>query len=287
MNKPRFYSILSIARSEYLCWITNPRIIIVGVLFIFMRTLAVEPLLERAEKMSVSLTVFEPFVSIGNSGMLVLLMPCVFLILISDYPIISRNTLLFIQRTGKFNWFLGQLLFIILAIFSYMGTLFLFSIGTSKGEFRIEWSETVRMYSSRFPDEYNSFASELLPPNLYNQIPLITSVLQTFFLMSAYLFVLVLILYLFKLMGIKSAGVFAVFTVVGLGVATCSLKTSAMWYFPMANTIVWLHYTEILRDPVIPISRSYLYFMVIIIGLFICNLVALKKLQFTNIEQVG
>ncbi len=287
MNKPRFYSILSIARSEYLCWITNPRIIIVGVLFIFMRTLAVEPLLERAEKMSVSLTVFEPFVSIGNSGMLVLLMPCVFLILISDYPIISRNTLLFIQRTGKFNWFLGQLLFIILAIFSYMGTLFLFSIATSKGEFRIEWSETVRMYSSRFPDEYNSFASELLPSNLYNQIPLITSVLQTFFLMSAYLFVLVLILYLFKLMGIKSAGVFAVFTVVGLGVATCSLKTSAMWYFPMANTIVWLHYTEILRDPVIPISKSYLYFTVIIIGLFICNLVALKKLQFTNIEQVG
>lgn len=287
MNKPRFYSILSIARSEYLCWITNPRIIIVGVLFIFMRTLAVEPLLERAEKMSVSLTVFEPFVSIGNSGMLVLLMPCVFLILISDYPIISRNTLLFIQRTGKFNWFLGQLLFIILAIFSYMGTLFLFSIATSKGEFRIEWSETVRMYSSRFPDEYNSFASELLPSNLYNQIPLITSVLQTFFLMSAYLFVLVLILYLFKLMGIKSAGVFAVFTVVGLGVATCSLKTSAMWYFPMANTIVWLHYTEILRDPVIQISKSYLYFTVIIIGLFICNLVALKKLQFTNIEQVG
>lgn len=287
MNKPRFYSILSIARSEYLCWITNPRIIIVGVLFIFMRTLAVEPLLERAEKMSVSLTVFEPFVSIGNSGMLVLLMPCVFLILISDYPIISRNTLLFIQRTGKFNWFLGQLLFIILAIFSYMGTLFLFSIATSKGEFRIEWSETVRMYSSRFPDEYNSFASELLPSNLYNQIPLITSVLQTFFLMSVYLFVLVLILYLFKLMGIKSAGVFAVFTVVGLGVATCSLKTSAMWYFPMANTIVWLHYTEILRDPVIPISKSYLYFTVIIIGLFICNLVALKKLQFTNIEQVG
>ena len=100
--------------------------------------------------------------------------------------------------------------------------------------------------------------------------------LLTFIIINPPVFVLVLILYLFKLMGIKSAGVFAVFTVVGLGVATCSLKTSAMWYFPMANTIVWLHYTEILRDPVIPISKSYLYFTVIIIGLFICNLVALK-----------
>lgn len=287
MNKSRFFSVLSIARSEYIRWITNPRILIVGILFIFMRTLAVEPLLERAEKMSVPITVFEPFVAIGNSGILVLLMPCVFLVLISDYPIISGNTLLFVQRTGKINWFLGQLLFIISAIFSYMGTLLIVSIATSKGEFHIEWSETVRLYASRFPNEYNSFASELLPSNLYNQIPIITSVLQTFLLMSAYLFVLVLILYLFKLMSIKSAGVFAVFTIIGLGVATCSLKTDAMWHFPMANTIVWLHYTEILSEPVIPIIRSYLYFAIIITALLIGNFMALKKLQFTNIEQVS
>lgn len=133
----------------------------------------------------------------------------------------------------------------------------------------------------------NSFASELIHSNLYNQIPLMTSVLQTFFLMSAYLFILVLILYLFKLMNIKSAGVFAVYTVIGLGVATCSIKTSSMWLFPMANTIVWLHYTEIMRKPVIPINQSYIYFTIVTTFLLICNFVSLKKLQFVNIEQVG
>lgn len=287
MNKLRLRSIMSIARSEYVRWLTNPRIIIIGVMFVFMRTLAVEPLLERAEKMNVPLTVFEPFEAIGNSGMLVMLIPCVFLILISDYPIISGNTLLFVHRTGKLNWFLGQLLFVVTAIFSYMGMLFLVSILISGGQFRTEWSETVRLYGAKFPDEFDSFASELLPSNLYNQIPLMTSVLQTFFLMSAYLFFLVLILYLFKLMHIKSAGLIAVFIVIGLGVASCSLKTSAMWYFPMANTIVWLHYTEILREPVVPIWRSYFYFTAGIAVLFTVNLIALKKLQFTNIEQVG
>lgn len=287
MNKIRLRSILSIARSEYVRWITNPRIIIVGILFIFMRTLAVEPLLEHAEKMDVPLTVFEPFEAIGNSGMLVMLIPCVFLILISDYPIISGNTLFFVQRTGKLNWFLGQLLFVIAVIFSYMGMIFLVSILISGGKFRTDWSETVRLYSARFPDESDSFASELLPSNLYNQIPLMTSVMQTFFLMSAYLFVLVLILYLFKLLNIKSTGLFAVFMIIGLGVSTCSIKTSAMWYFPMANTIVWLHYTEILREPITPIWRSYLYFAVLIAAILICNLATLKKMQFINIEQVG
>lgn len=265
----------------------NPRILIVGILFIFMRTLAVEPLLERVAKMGIPLTVFEPFEAIGNSGMLVLLMPCVFLILISDYPVISGFSLLCVQRTGKLNWFVGQLLFVISAIFTYMGVLLAGSILTSGGKFRTQWSETVRFFAARFPEESNSFTSELLPSNLYNQIPLMTSVLQTFFLMSAYLFLLVLILYLFKMLNIRSAGLFSVFIVIGLGVTTCSLKTSTMWAFPMANTIVWLHYTEILREPIKPIAYSYIYFIAIISFLIIACFVALNRMQFRNIEQVG
>ena len=287
VNKTYFSSIFSIARSEYIRWLTNPRILIIGILFIFMRTLAVEPLLERVEKMQDALTVFEPFIAIGNSGMLVLLMPCVFLILISDYPIINGNTLLFVQRIGKVNWFLGQILFVIFAVFSYIGTLLIVSIITSNGKFRLEWSETIRLYASHFPNEYNSFASELIPSNLYNQISLVTSLLQTFFLMSAYLFVLVLILYLFKIINIRSAGIFAVYSLIGFGVVTCSVKSPAMWLFPMANTIVWLHYTEIIREPVVPIIQSYMYFLILIFFLLICNFVALKKMQFVNIEQVG
>ena len=287
MNRLRLKSVISIARSEYIRWIMNPRILIVGILFIFMRTLAVEPLLERVAKMGIPLTVFEPFEAIGNSGMLVLLMPCVFLILISDYPVISEFSLLCVQRTGKLNWFVGQLVFVISAIFTYMGVLLAGSILTSGGKFRTQWSETVRFFAARFPEESNSFTSELLPSNLYNQIPLMTSVLQTFFLMSAYLFLLVLILYLFKMLNIKSAGLFSVFIVIGLGVTTCSLKTSAMWAFPMANTIVWLHYTEILREPIKPIAYSYIYFIAIISFLIIACFVALKRMQFRNIEQVG
>ena len=100
--------ILAVARSEYVKWISNPRIIIIGVLLIFMHTLAVEPLLERADKIGLPLDILEPFAAIGNSGMLVMLMPCVFLLLISDYPKMTGNTLFFVQRTGRWNWFVGQ-----------------------------------------------------------------------------------------------------------------------------------------------------------------------------------
>lgn len=286
MNKFRIRSVFSIANAEYIKWLTNPRIIIVGVLFIFMRTLAVEPLLERAEKFGGNLNILEPFAAIGNSGMLVMLMPCVFLILISDYPIISGNTIFVLHRTGKLNWFIGQLVFIIYAIFTYITTILTVSVLTSGGTFGTRWSEVVRKYNYVYPSESANFASELLPSNLYNQISLIKTIIYTVILMIAYLFILALVLYIFKILHIQSAGIFAVFAIVGMGVASCSLKTKIMWMFPMANTIVWLHYEEILSEPVYPIWSSFLYFLIVIAVLLSISLIALKKMQFINIEQI-
>lgn len=149
MNR-NFKCVLSVARSEYIKWITNPRVIIVGVLLVFMRTLAIEPLLERAAKMEIPLNILEPFVAIGNSGMLVMLMPCVFMVLISDYPKMTGNTLFFIQRTGRFNWFAGQVIFLFMSIISFLCVVLTGSVLLSKGEFSTTWSDVVTKYSARF-----------------------------------------------------------------------------------------------------------------------------------------
>ena len=62
MNR-NFKCVLSVARSEYIKWITNPRVIIVGVLLVFMRTLAIEPLLERSAKMGMPLNNPKPSIT--------------------------------------------------------------------------------------------------------------------------------------------------------------------------------------------------------------------------------
>ncbi len=286
MVNKNFKCILSVARTEYVKWITNPRIIIVGVLLIFMRTLAIEPLLKRAVKMGMSLSIFEPFVAIGNSGMLVMLMPCVFLILISDYPKMTGSTLFLIQRTGKGNWFAGQMIFLLMAIITFMCGVLAGSILVSNGEYLEAWSDVVTKYASRFPNEANSFVSSLLPSNLYNQIPLMTAVMQTLCLMSAYLLLLSMIIYGFKLIHVQSFGLFAAMLLVAAGIVTCSLGADIMWSFPVANTIVWLHYDEILGEPVVPIWHSFAYFGISIGILMILNFIAAKRYQFINIEQV-
>jgi len=278
--------IFSVARSEYVKWITNPRVIVVGVLLVFMKTLAIEPLLERADKIGEKIDVLEPFAAIGNSGMLVMLIPCVFMVLISDYPKMTGNTLYFVKRTGKKNWFIGQMLFVFFAIISFLTVILLGSVLMSQGSFTGNWSDVVTKYNAMFPDESGNFTSQLLPSNLYNQIPLITSILQTIGLMTVYMLVISMIIYFFKLIHIQSFGLLAAVFVVAGGVVTCSLKSELMWLFPMANTIVWLHYDIILDELNVPMWYTYAYFAVILSVLTIVNAIAVKHLEFINIEQV-
>ena len=278
--------IFSVAKSEFLNWITNPRIIIVGVLLIFMYTLAVEPLLEHVSKMGIPLNVLEPFLAIGNSGMLVMLMPCVFMVLISDYPHMTGAAIFQIHRTGKINLIIGQIVFVIMAIISFVSIVLLGSILLSKGKFIQTWSDVVTKYSSQFPNESDSFTTALLPSNLYNQIPIHKALMHTLILMISYLFVLSMIIYFFKLINAHAAGLLFSSFIVAAGVVTCSLKSKIMWLFPMANTIVWLHFDEILRKPKEPIWYSYLYFGIICLILLVLNCVLAKRMQIINLEQV-
>ncbi len=278
--------IFSVAAAEYRKWITNPRIVIVGVLIIFMRALAVEPLLERAAKFGERLNIFEPFVGIGNSAMLVMLMPCVFLILISDYPKMTGNSIFFMKRTGRLNWFFGQMLFLIYAINTFLAAVLLGGILVSGGKLGTSWSNTVTKYEARFPNDAGSFASRLLPSNLYNQMTLVSALFHTFILVGVYLFLLSLIIYFFKLIHIQSLGLFASVFVVAAGAVTYSLELKSMWAFPMANTLVWLHYTQILRKQVFPTWASYAYFGVAIALLLTLDIIAAKKLQLYNIELI-
>lgn len=272
--------IWGVARTEYVGWITDPRIIILGVLLIFIKTLAIDPLAARAEKFGDTMIIFEPYIAVGNSGALTLFMPLVFLVLLSDYPKLGGNSMFYISRTGKKNWLCGQIIFLIMAIITFICAVFLASMLFSGGHFGTEWSEAVRKYTARFPNEAGNFDSHLLPSNLYNQIPMMRAIGQTNVLLAAYLLALALIIYLLKILFSSSAGLAVALFVMALGTATTSLYSPIKWAFPTANTIIWLHYTEILSEPIYPMWASFLYFGILLTALIAGNFIALKKLKF-------
>ena len=274
--------IWGVARTEFVGWVTNPRVIILGVLLIFIRTLAIDPLTARAERFGDTMIVFEPFIAVGNSGALTLFIPLVFLVLFSDYPKLGGNSLFYISRTGKTAWLCGQILFLIMAVTAFLGAIFAASMLFSGGHFGTEWSEAVRKYAARFPEEAYNFDSQLLPSNLYNQIPMITALWQTSALLAENLLVYALIIYLLKMMFSSSVGLAGALIVIALGTATTSLYSPIKWAFPTANAIIWLHYEEILRAEIYPMWASFAYFAVLLAALIVGNFIALKRLKFTE-----
>lgn len=282
MVREKLRKIWGVARTEFVGWITNPRVIILGVLLIFIKTLAIDPLTVRAERFGDSMIVFEPFIAVGNSGALTLFIPLVFLVLFSDYPKLGGNSLFYISRTGKAAWLCGQMLFLIMSVLTFLGAIFAASMLFSGGHFDTEWSETVRKYAARFPEEAHNFDSQLLPSNLYNQIPMMTALWQTSTLLAMYLLSFALIIYLLKMLFSSFVGLAGSLVVMALGVALTSLYSPIKWAFPTANAIIWLHYEEILSKPIYPVWASFTYFGALLTALTAGNFLALKRLKFTE-----
>ncbi|MGN0429294.1 MAG: hypothetical protein ACI4E2_04450 [Acetatifactor sp.] len=276
--------IITIAAGEYSRWIRDPRGVLILVMMVFIQNVCLEPLQERAARYGEPMSIWEPFAAMGNSAMLIMILPAVFLVLMSDFPRMDGNGLFFLQRSGRRNWILGQMLFAAISAVTYLsvvlGTTLLLSV--TKGSICLEWSETTRFYRSAFPEESDTFASLLLPPNLYNQITLRESIFFTLSLVFLYLYVLCMVLLLCKLYGKQALGMAACVGVIGAGLATCTIHGKVMWLFPTANAIIWLHFTEIRRKPVRPIASSYLYFGVCIIVLTILCFRILKRYDFTE-----
>jgi len=276
----------AVAVTEWRKWLRNPRMMIALMLVIVARTLAVEPLKERTAECGMPMNLFEPMVAVGNSGMLVMLIPAVFLILMGDFPLLESNSLLYLSRTGKRAWFWGQILIAIMSIITYLGGIFLLVTLSALGsaEISFSWSEATRTFIAQNPTRADSFVAELLPSNLYNQLTLTRAIFYTFSLLALYLFLLSMVLMSFTMLNHRTIGVFSAYSLLLCGVITCAVKLKNMWMFPMANSIIWLHYSEIIRRPIYPIRNSYLYFGTLIIALLLTNRAMLSKMEYEQTE---
>lgn len=277
------------AYTEWLKWVTNLRMLIVPCLALYIYSFAVQPLMERAVKMGQPLNILEPLIALGNSSQLTLIMPVVFFALICDFPKTDSGNILFIFRMGRIKWMLGQLLFALMSIFTYLGIIYIVNTAfiINKSFFVNGWSMVIKKYSYLFPEEAHNYASYLVPENLYNHLTPFSAALQTYFLIFCYLLVLALNLLLFNILKMKKTGFLTTFGLIAFGTLLCSLRADAMWIFPMANSIVWLHFTEIFKKDVLPTGFSYIYFGALILILSLGNLLAASKVNFLSIDDMS
>ena len=282
MHKLSLRKILMCVKTEYLRWLIDPRMIIVAVLVLFVYSFAISPLRSAAEEMGVSLNILEPFIAVANSNMIMLIVPLVFLTLISDYPKTDSSLFFSISRVGRVNWVLSQIVLMIMMIMTYLIMLFTASVlpCISDGYAGSEWSDTATKYITFFPDRSFDFVAGLLPENLYNQVTVFRAALEGYLLIALYLFILGMLMLNACLFKIKVIGIVISGGIVSIGAGLCAIGSDAMWFLPMAHSIIWTHYTRYFKVPVKSMGASWAYLGALSVILIITAIIKIRNYNY-------
>lgn len=271
------------AKTDFCKWMFSPRMIILAALAVFVYVFAVEPLKANAELMGKPLNMLEPYIAALNSGSLLLIIPLGFLAVSSDFPKIDGSVMFGLIRTGRVNWFCGQIINLLMMSAAYLLFIFAASVIPAAGFWGTDWSEVAIDFSTEFPEYSQNYGALLLPKNLFNHLSLAGAATQSTLFVFVYLILLGMIMMCFTIIGNKAVGVIICSSLITIGSALCSIRTGLMWALPMANSVIWLHYTEFRREPAYPIWCSWIYFAGIILFLLFFGLIRLKKFDcFAN-----
>lgn len=289
MKKFNLRQCFACAKTEYIKWVCDARMVILGVLLIFIYNFAIQPLLQNAEKMNEPLNMLEPFIAVANSGAVLMIIPLVFMTLIADFPKIDNNTVFYIMRIGRKNWLTGQIIKLVMMAASYLAVIFVGSVVPmiTRGFWYNGWSNVVTNFKNVFPEQSMNFGVQLVPENLYNQLTVFEAAVKSYLLVFAYLMIIGLILLSLSLIKHKTLGFVSCGAVIALGTAFCSIKTSLMWTMPMANSIIWLHFTKYFRVPEVSITFSVVYLVTFVLALIVFCYIMIGRFNYDNVSEIA
>lgn len=85
MDRFSFRAAVHIAQAEFRQWLRSSRIIILFVMLVFVNVQVIGPLRQCKMLMGEMLSIPEAFVALGNSGVILLIIPILFLVLMADF----------------------------------------------------------------------------------------------------------------------------------------------------------------------------------------------------------
>ncbi len=285
--KKNLYNIWGVGRMEYRKFLADSRNIVVAAMLMLAYQFITKPLLDHAEQMGERINYLEPYTALLNSNLMILVIPTVFLVLMSDFPRMDGNTLMVVMRVGKRNWFLGQIVYFLLSIITYNAVLLAGMIlpVLGRGVMSNRWSSVVCEFSARFPEQAQSRGASSIPEQIYYHMSPSYAVVMGGFLLMLYLLLLTLILMLVSIAGKKRIGILIDFAVVGAGMGLCATSSIYRFIMPMANSLLGVHFSKYYKDMVFSVTGSLIYFAVLILAVFaICCVINKRRCFFMNQE---
>lgn len=277
-----------VAKTEYVKWIRNPKMIILFVMLIFAYDYVILELIEAADKMGEKLQVFEGFIGISNSQLLLMILPIVFVGLMGDFPRVDGNAMFYIHQVGKGNWLLGQVVFAAMAAGSYLAALLGFSCFMLLGRCYAGnlWSEITTKYYLFAPNDTMSMVANLTTGRLYNNLPPWNAALHICGLVFLFLLLISMLLLIGFVCKMRIGGIVLTVGLLCLGNVLAYMENNIRWLFPTAHAILEIHFDEIYKKPIMDMRFSYIYYLVLILVCVMVSYIAIDHYDFSRIQEM-
>ena len=277
-----------VAKTEYVKWIRNPKMIILLVMLIFAYDFVILELIEASDKMGEKLQIFEGFIGIANSQLLLMILPIVFVGLMGDFPRVDGNAMFYIHRVGKGNWLLGQVLFAAMTAGTYLLALVGFSCVTLLGRCYAGdlWSEVTTKYYIFAPNDTMSLVATLTTGRLYNNLPPWSAALHICGLMFLFLLLISLLLLVGFVCKMRVGGIILTVGLLCLGNVLAYMENNIRWLLPTAHAIMEIHFDEIYKKPIMDMRFSYIYYLLLIVVCVMISYVAIDHYDFSRIQEM-
>lgn len=280
-------NILLVAKSEYIRWLINPKIILLAVVFLPLRDMIVLPMLRASEQMESPLNLLETSIATVNSWMGLLLLTLSYMLLISSFPTTDGNTLFYIARMGRRNWILGEMLFQLMSAVTYsLITTVVTIVQTAHSSFFANgWSLVVTDYDEIYKDaEMGTHMASYLPSNLFFQMTPFKAYLLSFGLLTLLLMFCGMLFLTGCLYGKRLLFFFIQVVHVCVGCGFILLGNWGMWFFPVNQSLLRLHFHMYFREYVFAPWLSVILFIAVIL---IIGIIMYRKAKIVSMDMIG
>ena len=271
---------LSITRNEFVSLIHKPKLLLIIASIAFMIDSVAKPMKDLSIELRYQLNIAEPFIFITSKGLNIVIIPLIFIAILSDFPSAENSGYFSIIRNGRISWLVGETLFALLSSVLYIIIIFLsVAIYCADNSFIGNvWSDyTLRTYID-YPDIF-LYGTTFLDTSVYTQGTPVDILFQTLALMIMYIFILVMLMLMFRIIGRKTFGIITAIGITFVGLPSYATSSPTRWIFPITHTAYNWHFNEFFAEPYCNMSTSYLYFAILISVLVLTNLYLVTHTQ--------
>lgn len=285
--------VFCVARAGFRKWRRNPRIVLCFLLAFIFCFLLSDKVMQFAQEHGTHLQAAEAFVWTFGDSRSVLAISLLMLLLFSDVPDLSREVPYLMVRTNRPAWMLGQILYLVAAVFGFMlfilaATVFLSAERAYPADF---WSDTAAVLG------YSGTGEKLAVPSFVKVMEGTTPyqcTVHIFFLMTGYAVTMAGIILFFNLWrhhgGMAGGVCFSAFGVLmnpeivaeWFGIPQEGMRFANIisgWISPLNHATYYMH--SFGYDNLPKLWQSYLFFLSASAVLFAASLVKIKNYSFS------